>query len=415
MTRLSRLLSLMLLALAFACQSAEDRDPNHVRLVWFGSEEEERAIREAVAEFEREYPGRRVTVQMVEWTRYTEKVMTMLMGLRPPDVARMSVQWCGRYQMVGALADLTPHLASVELDDFVPSRLASCRAGDQIFGLPHTSIGLMLYCNLDLFEEAGIEIPASPDEAWTWEEFSEVAQTLQRETGVRFGWGMYRGWFALLPFLYQGGGHLLDGDDPDFANPENIAALEWIIDQHRRGIAPQTSWSFGGDPAETLFIRGDCAMVITGNWRLVPYSQQITEFNWGVTYLPRGVRRAASTGGENIVVFDTPKVETATLLVAFLTSRDAMSDFCAETLFLPTRQSLLEGEVPYRMHREALERFIEQGRDFEPEWTREQSTPEFAAIDSVIVQQVELAILGHQTARESLVRINVEYRGAGFE
>jgi ABC-type glycerol-3-phosphate transport system substrate-binding protein len=249
-------------------------------------------------------------------------------------------------------------------------------------------------------------------EAWAWEEFASDARTLQRVAGVQYGWGVFRGWFPVVPFLYQHGGWLLRDGEPDFANAANVEALTWFVKQHTDGIAPTSSWAAGGDPAETLFIRGDCGMVITGNWRVVSFGRQITDFEWGVAPLPRDVRRATNSGGENLVVFNTDRVEGATQLAAFLTAPEQMEHYCTQSMFLPTRRSLLSRELPYQQRPEAMALFAQQSLDFEPAWAQEQSTPQFAALDSALVRQFELATLGHQTPRESLEALNHEYRQA---
>lgn len=402
------------LSLLLSCGQAS-RDCRHLRLVWFGSEEEEKAIRESVAEFEQAYPGYRVTLQPVEWLRYQEKVMTMLLGRRPPDVARMSVQWCKRYQLLGAFADISPWVSPEEREDFVPARLASCQAENQLFGLPHTSVGLMVFYNRTLFEQAGVNVPDSPQTTWNWEEFSEAARTVQQKTGVKYGWGVYRGWFPFLTFLYQNGGQLLQDHTPGFTNPQNREALEWFVDQHQTGIAPQASWTHGGDSAETLFLRGDCAMALTGNWRLSTFSARIEDFDWDVTFLPRKKRRATNVGGENLVVFKTPKAESAALLVRFLTSPQPMEKFCTGTMFLPTRQTLLDKDLPYRLRAGAMQKFALQSRDFEEAWAAEQSTAEFAMIEDAFLKQIELAVLGFQSPAASLEALDREYRSAQFE
>lgn len=411
----SLLLCLVLATLLGSCGWTGKEDPRSLRFVWFGSEDETRAIRSALEEFERENPGYRVTLQPVEWTKYNEKVMTMLLGRRAPDLARMSAQWGRRYDSLEALADIRPWLDEDDLQDFVPSRLASCMSDERLYGLPQTSIGLMVFYNLDLFEQAGLTVPESPEDAWSWEEFSSVARQLQEQTGVKFGWGTFRGWFPFLTFIYQNGGRLLHDGQPDFAAEANVAALQWFVEQHQQGIASRSAWSRSGDPVETLFLRGDCAMVITGNWRLVTYARQIQDFRWGVTYLPRAQRRATNIGGENLVVFNTSKAESATHLLRFLTRADVLERFCTETMFLPTRQSLLELELPYRVGSEALKKFAIQSQDFELEWAAEQSTEEFAKIESVFLKEIELAVLGMQTPRQSLEAINREYRSVRLE
>ncbi len=167
--------------LIVSCASFRDSETKTLRLVWFGSEEEEQAIRDALAAFEQEYSGYRVELQPIEWAKYNEKGMTMLLGRRPPDLARMSVQWCSRYRELGAFENIAPWLDAHDLKDFDPSRLESCRQGDAVFGLPQTSVGLMLFYNRDLFARAGVTAPENPDSAWSWEELSQAAQSLQKQ------------------------------------------------------------------------------------------------------------------------------------------------------------------------------------------------------------------------------------------
>lgn len=414
-TNRSRMLpagALFLALLMVSCLPLQDSGTKSLRLVWFGSEEEEQAIRDALAAFEQEFPEYQVELQPIEWAKYNEKVMTMLLGRRPPDLARMSVQWCSRYRELGAFENISPWLDPRDLEDFDPSRLESCRQETAIFGLPQTSVGLMLFYNRDLFLKAGVSAPESPDSAWSWEELSEAAQRLQKQTGVRFGWGAFRGWFPFLTFLYANGGRLLENGNPAFSHPANVEALHWFARQHQAGIAPKSSWSHGGDAAESIFLRGDSAMVVTGNWRLATFSRQIRDFEWDVAFLPRQKRRATNLGGENLMVFKTPRAESAALLARFLTRSDRMKDFCSRTLFLPTRKSLLEAEVPYRLRPEAMKKFAIQAADFEPEWAAEQSTPQFAAIENSLLKQIELAVLGFQSPEASLEILNAEYRDA---
>jgi ABC-type glycerol-3-phosphate transport system substrate-binding protein len=229
---------------------------------------------------------------------------------------------------------------------------------------------------------------------------------------VRYGWGAYRGWFPFLTFLYANDGRLLEDGEPAFTHPANVEALQWFVQQHESGIAPKSSWSHGGDAAESVFLRGDSAMVITGNWRLATFNRQIRDFEWDVTYLPRRKRRATNLGGENLMVFKTPRVESAALLAGFLTRPDRMKDFCSRTMFLPTRESLLREDVPYRLRPDAMKKFAIQAADFEPAWAAAQSTAQFATIENSFLKQIELAVLGFQSAQASLEILNEEYRNA---
>lgn len=409
-----RKISLMICAVIFSvsllvlsCSISGTNKSHTIKFLWFGSEEETKVIREIVNDFEKQNPDIKVVIQMVEWLRFNEKLLTMLLGHRAPDISRMSVQWCRRYAELGAFADISEMIPAEELKDFVESRLASCRYNGQLFGLPHSSIALMMFYNADVVEKAGIKLPTTPEEAWSWAEFEENSRKAMEKGGVQYGWSTYRGWFPLLIFFYQNEGRIFNDEltHSTFARQENIEALEWFVDQHRKEIAPSSSWT-GGDPGADLFMRGFCAFHITGNWSLVTFSKRITGFRWGVTYLPRQKRRATNVGGENLVIFNTKKKAMATRLLRFLTSKEQIARFSSRALFIPTRKSLLNPEFHYEKHNELMQKFIIQSKDFEPVWAEEQSLPAFSELEKDLLKNVELAILAQRTPEQALKNVD---------
>jgi alpha-1,4-digalacturonate transport system substrate-binding protein len=404
-------LCIAVLILELGCSASDSRSPQRqLKLVWFGSEEETNIIKQIIADFERENPHLSVEIRTIEWLRYDEKLMTMLIGGRTPDVARMSAQWCPRYATYNVFADIQAFIPKEELSDFMLSRLASCRSDGKLIGLPQTSISLMTFYNKDIAARAGIKVPQRPEEAWTWSEFEQAARAMMQRGGARFGWTTFKGWFPFLTFFYENGGRILSPDlkTPRFASPENVEALRWFVEQHRSGVAPQSAW-LGGGAGEELYMRGICAMSITGSWRLVTFSKRITDFEWDVTFLPREKRLATNVGGENFVVFDTKRKADAARLALFLCSRESIARFCSETLFIPTRNSLLTPDFKYKMHQEKMYKFVLQSKYFEPEWALEQSTPQFAAVSLDLEKNVELAILGKKTPREALADLDEKY------
>lgn len=400
-------LTLACILILLSCSNFDSGKPTSIKFVWFGSEEETKIIREIVADFEKENPDIKVIIQMVEWLRFNEKLLTMLLGHRAPDLCRMSVQWCKRYAELEAFADISELIPSTELSDFVDSRLASCKSGDQLFGLPHSSIGLMMFYNAEVVEKAGVKLPQPPAEAWTWDELEQNCKLIMEKTGIKYGWSTYRGWFPFIIFFYQNGGRVFDDTftRSTFARTENVAALQWFVDQHQRGIAPISSWT-GGDPGAELFMRGFCAFHITGNWSLVTFSKRITEFDWGVTYLPRNVRRATNVGGENLVVFNTKNKESAVKLLRFLTSKEQLARFSRQALFIPTRKSLLTPDFTYARYNDFMQKFIIQSQDFEPVWAIEQSLTAFSELEQDLLKNVELAILGQKTPEQALISVD---------
>ncbi len=393
-----------------SCFKKNSDKENEIKFVWFGSEEETKVIRQIVDDFSKQYPEIKVTIQMVEWLRFNEKMLTMMLGGRAPDISRMSAQWCNRYAELEAFADIEDLLKPEKIEDFVDSRLASCRYKDMLFGLPQSSIGLMLYYNADLLEKAGIAVPESSENSWSWDEFEFACKTIKEKTGVKYGWSTFKGWFPLTPFFYQNGGRFFNDDlsKTMYNSKENIEALNWFVAQHKTGIAPISAWT-GGDSGVDLFARGNCAFLIMGNWSLTTFSNRIKDFKWGVTYLPHNKVRASNVGGENLVIFNTKKKDKALKLLMFITNKENIAKFSKEALFIPTRKSLLTGDFIYNNHNEYMHKFMEQSKDFQPEWAAEQSTTAFSELENDFLKNIELALLEQKTAEEALTSVDTAY------
>lgn len=395
------------------CRDEAASDPNRVKFLWFGNETETRAVSSLLREFERDNPGLHVDLTVIEWNKYVEKTITMMLGGHAPDLARMSVQHVPRFVELDALADVGPEIARWDMDDWDPARLASCRVGGKWVGLPQSSIVLVVYYNRDAFRRIGVSPPATPLDAWTLEEFAEVARRLQTDGGMEYGWGTFRGFFPLMAFVYMHGGRLFadDLETPRFSSPEVLAALRWFVDQHRRGIAPPASWSAGGDNADRLFVLGRCGMVVQGSWMIANYERRIRDFEWGVTYLPRGLHAGTNVGGENLVVFRTPRRAAALRLLGHLTSPGAIRRFCQEARFIPPRASLLRDGLDYGRYNEWMRVAVEQSRFFRPQWGREQSAPAFAVVADQLCVRTEMAVLGLCPPERAMGDLTEDYRG----
>ena len=193
-----------------------------------------------------------------------------------------------------------------------------------------------------------------------------------------------------------------------FLQPENLRTLSWFVQQHRDGMAPSSSWTHG-DSGETLFMRGICGMVITGNWRLVFFDDKVDTFKWDVTYLPRDKRVATNASGETLMVFKTRNQEKSFELVRFLTSPQNMTEFCSEVLFLPTRKSLATPEFAFKRFKPQLQMFQQQAQYFVYAWGEEQSDPKFSDIQVEMEKQIELCILDQTTPEQALKALDESY------
>ncbi len=70
----------------------------------------------------------------------------------------------------------------------------------------------------------------------------------------------------------------------------------------------------------TPLATGTTGMVINGNWLAATYDQSMTEYNYGVTYMPRDKAAASDMGGNALAVLNKAKnPEQALKFIQFMT------------------------------------------------------------------------------------------------
>jgi multiple sugar transport system substrate-binding protein len=128
-----------------------------------------------VAAFEDQYPN--VDVDLVNAgtgnDHYTKLQNAIKAGSGGPDVAQIEYQALPQFALPGSLVDLRQYGFDEFEADYTPSTWASSHAGDGLFGLPQDSGPMALFYNQEVFDEHGIEVPA------TWDEYVEAARSLK--------------------------------------------------------------------------------------------------------------------------------------------------------------------------------------------------------------------------------------------
>ena len=72
----------------------------------------------------------------------------------------------------------------------------------------------------------------------------------------------------------------------NFNTDETKRAVSFFKDLHDEGIIPTSVW-LGSENPNNLFRTGQVAMHFAGSWMIANYKEEITDFDWGVTYLPK--------------------------------------------------------------------------------------------------------------------------------
>ena len=337
--------------------------------------------------------GVRVRLQPVPWGRLRPAADVS----RAPDVVRLPYTDLAAWSSRGALLDLTGRLPAADAHRFLPGPWRAVHPGGTTSGVPHTLDTSVLLVRTDAAGAAGIALPPSPQEAWSWEQLDEALVRLRdvsrgRRSATGVNWqrsGAYR-W---LNFLGQSGGRLLTEDlsAPAVAGPAGLAALRWTQSLFTRGLVPATTSTRGTDVV-ALFARGDLASVFTGGFRLPALAGTGIEFD--ATSLPHNPGAAAELGGAAVAVTaGTPRAEQAARFLRFLSAPEQMGRFCAATGALPTRTDVGLADLEPALRPDLVEVLEAQSAGITGDVVAQTTVPAFPAISAVLGDQLDRAFV----------------------
>lgn len=226
-----------------------------------------------------------------------EKLLASMVAGTAPDVYNSWGPYVIRFREREQALDLTSYvekdITQADIDDWNPAQLKAFKWEDKWYALPTYCGSSAIACNLDMFEEAGIEPP--PTEwgpgSWTFDKYLEVALKLTKRDasgnitvfGANDVWTASN-WQWCQMHLNSWGGHIVDPDDDTrCALGENKAqqAMQWLYD----GIFKHRIFPKKGELAElsyvNVFYAQRSAMSWIGAWNLGEAAQKVTS-RWTV-------------------------------------------------------------------------------------------------------------------------------------
>jgi len=263
-----------------------------IRFSFWGNVEELATWRSVAGAFREAHPD--VAVKLEWWPeRYHGKSQRALASGDPPDVMLLQDEPFARFCAAGRVRDLTDLAAADPLfspERFDATAVESFRHRGRQYGIPVFGGPIVVFYNLDLFDDAGVPYPPTD---WTRDDFLRTCTRLTRDTDGDgrtdvFGVNLVRWWVFWLPWVWGSGGRLLDDARTQclLDSPEAIDGLAFYMDlRWRHHVAPQPG-EFHQMGQDLMFISGRVAMLLTGAYKM-PLLRQTT-MRWDVAPLPSG-------------------------------------------------------------------------------------------------------------------------------
>ncbi len=373
---------------------------------WEGSTSDKEAWDELLANLQKDHPEIKIIPQTYPSSDFRDMLDTRIAGNDWPDVIRYTYQRLGKFKKADVMLDLSPYISQESLDGISPAFLSACQYDGKLVAMPHHTDTMAMFYNKRMFEEAGIRIPTSVEDGYTWEELTDIARTLKEKYSLPYAFGGIwenNSGYRYLPFLYMNGGSILNEaqDAVTMDTPEVLEAIKLYEDWRKEDLVANTAFS-GAPTTNSLFVAEQIAFTFSGSWHC-SYMQENMGDKWGMTYMPiKDGKTSSDMGGNAVFAYaETKYPKAAAIVVDYITNEENMKKFCETGSFIPVRTKLLEGGVEYKTFKDEMKILNDIVGTIDPKMAADETSVTFQQLNEVFNEEMDpLAVNNSVTAEE---------------
>jgi multiple sugar transport system substrate-binding protein len=307
------------------------------------------------------------------------------------DVFYADVIWTAEFASQKWIFDMSPYVESRKAD-LIPATLETATYDGKVWAMPQQTDSAFLYYRTDQVDE----VPA------TWQ---EVYQLAGENDGIVYQGAPYEGLTCdYLEIAFAAGGEVLseDGTEAVIDSPENVAALQFMVDGVKNGVAANGVTTYMEEESRRYFESGRATFM--RNW---PYAYALGQKKgtqvagkFAVAPFPEfeGAGKAAILGGHNLVISTSSENPGAALkLVDFLTSEDEQITMFRDYSLAPTIAAAYDDPDVQKKYDFAteLKESVAQARS-------RPVSPVYPQISQAIYKNVNEALAGRTSPEEAL-------------
>lgn len=321
-----------------------------------------------IKEFEDANPGIKIDFQSVGYDALHQKEVTALAaGSDTYDIVDVDCIWTPEYVTNGYIVCVDDRLTDEMKTGIAPVAMDTLAYEGKIYGLPMFNDLFFMFYNKDILGKAGLDAPPA-----TWDEFTAACNKMQEDGlidyGSAWGWAQAEGLICYyMTFLKGYGGSLVDDNhNPTVNTPENVAALQYMVDSlYDSKISAPASVTSDDRMAIDLFSQGKTPFVI--NWSFAwsvfndPEQSAVAD-KVGVMLVPgtNGIKSATCAGSMGLSITSTCQhKDEAWKFIEFLASKEIQKRQAIEAGALPIWEELYSDPKLIEQH-PALKEMLEQ-------------------------------------------------------
>lgn len=378
------------------------------------------AVENLVNLFESKHPDIKIDFVEYPWNdaQWNLRLTTALAAGQLPDIIiapQVAISW-GLRGFVQTVTDLVGR-DGIDMEIFTESSLGLSIFNDEVYAIPFTGSGVMLYYNERIIEEAGIGLDEPPK---SWSElinYAEKTEKIRPDGGIeRLGYvADYGGVTRLTLYMYGNGGGFFkntsEGIVPILDDPKNVEALEWYVYTYNRVGGAEKAMAFvegvGGE-AQAGFYSGRVAMSAEEQGFSKDLELNAPDLEWGVWPHPTndGVPYVTLAGIHQVMMggnAESEKREASWEFIKFAAfDKEAQIQFLKDTYAIP----LIPGIDPKELaeYNPALLLCLELLQGPTRPWNPNPLMP--ATLYTERSKATELALQGVKTPAEALKEAN---------
>ena len=317
------------------------------------------------------------------------------------DVFYADVIWTAEFASQKWIFDMSPYVETREAD-LIPATLDTVKYDGKVWGMPQQTDAAFLYYRTDQVDS----VPA------TWQEVYELAG---QNDGIVYQGAPYEGLTCdFLEIAYAAGGEILseDGKEAVIDSPENLEALQFMVDGVKDGVAANGVTTYMEEESRRYFESGRATFM--RNW---PYAYALGQKKgtkvsgkFDVAPFPEfeGAGTAGILGGHNLVISvysDNPGA--ALKLVDFLMSEEEQVAMFLDHSQAPTTAAAYDDPKVQEKYD-----FASDLKDSVAQARSRPVSPVYPQISQAIYENVNEALAGRVSPEEALKNAQAQMQQA---
>lgn len=303
-------------------------------------------LTEAINAFEEKHPNVTIKKIPIPSKSYTAQLIKMFASGDPPEIVHMHLRNFNKLAAAGWLEPLDERLKDTDIaENWVDFLWEAGKQDGHVYGLYISGTARMLYYNKQIFEEAGLEVPTTP------EEMVEAAKALTKTTsdGTQYGFSIANkpdpnlAAYGLNHFVSGLCGNWAVNGEPNATSPEVQRAIEIMRELVKSGTVPEGADRIG---ARQVFWEGKAAMLIEGPWVMTSIISENPDLldDVGLAPIPFPCQIAALSNGFAIAKEQDHK-DLAWEFISMIASEEWMQKYVEMTAVTSGRDQPLSDEA----------------------------------------------------------------------